>query len=326
MNDKLREIYYDPEHLWTGRKAIKLLQKESGSPLKVVKAWLGLQAQFQVHLPRPKRIDHAHFYVTEVNKMHQADLLYLPHDKVYQNTYKYVLNIIDVASGYKVSRPLRTKKASEVADMFRDMYKKGPLRYPAELHVDNGTEFKSDVDKLMKEHDVSVKRVTTKYHHKFTAFVENFNKTLQQRLFKIQDAQELNNPSKDSKTWVKHLYKIVSGLNASKLDRIGMTPAKAVKLENVALKLKPYPKEEEAPADGLYRYLYQPGELEGGQRRRATDMIWSWDTFRLDRITADPGQRVLYYLAEGPQRAFVREELMPIPETTELPPDSVKKW
>ena len=134
----MSEIYYKPEHLWTGRKAIKLLQKASGLKLKVVKAWLAKQAIWQVHLPRPKHIDYAHFYVTKVNKIHQADLLYLPHDKVYQNTYKYVLNVVDIASGYKVSRPLRTKKASEVEEMFKDIYKKGPLRYPEELHVDNG--------------------------------------------------------------------------------------------------------------------------------------------------------------------------------------------
>ena len=259
--------------------------------------------------------------------MHQADLLYLPHDKVYQNTYKYVLNVIDVASRYKVSRPLKTKKASEVAEMFNDIYKKGPLRYPKELHVDGGTEFKSNVDKLMQDHDVEVKRMATKYYHKFTAFVENFNKTLAQRLFKVQDAQELNDPTRDSKTWVRHLYKLVSKLNNSKLDRIGMTPAKAVKLGEVDLKVKLYPREEIAPEDGLYRYLYQPGELEGGQTRRATDMIWSWNTFRLDRIVENSGQRVLYYLAEdAPKRAFVREQLMLIPENTELPPEYVKEW
>ena len=94
----MSEIYYKPEHLWTGRKAIKLLQKASGLKLKVVKAWLFIQAFFQVFLPRPKRIDYAHFYVTKVNKIHQADLLYLPHDKVYQNTYKYTL--ISLILGY----------------------------------------------------------------------------------------------------------------------------------------------------------------------------------------------------------------------------------
>ena len=55
-------------------------------------------------------------------------------------------------------------------------------------------------------------------------------------------------------------------------------------------------------------------------------MVWSWDGFRLDRIIENPGQRVLYYLAEGPERAFVREELMLIPEDTENPPDHVKEW
>ena len=282
--------------------------------------------------------------------MHQADLLYLPHDKVYQNTYKYTLNVIDVASRYKASRPLKTKKASEVAEMLQDIYasgapsgyKKGPLRYPKEFHVDNGTEFKAGVLKLMKEKGVKVVSATTKYHHNFTAFIERFNKTLAERLFKAQDAQELQNPTKDSRIWVKYLQKVVTRLNSEKTQMLGMTPAKAVKLTSVELKVKPYPEEKVLPEDGLYRYLYQPGELEDDNRRRATDMIWSWNTFRLDRIVdrlaaqheQNPGQRVLYYLTDGspggsagaPQRAFVREELMQIPEGTEVPPEYVKEW
>ena len=106
-----------------------------------------------------------------------------------------------------------------------------------------------------------------------------------------------------------------------------MTLAKAVKLDCVERKVKPYPEEQVLPEDGLYWYLYQPGELEGGQTRRATDMIWSWNTFRLDKSVEDSGQRVLYYLSDGaPKRAFVREELMMIPEDTEVPPDWVKEW
>ena len=321
------QIYYQPENLWKGRKAITRLRKATKLPLKQVRDWLAKQALWQVHMPPPpKRIDHSHFYVTKVNKMHQADLLYLPHDKVYQNTYKYVLNVIDVASRYKASRPLKTKKASEVAEMFKDIYKKGPLKYPVELHVDNGTEFKADVLKLMKTHDVKVVSATTKYHHNFTAFVERFNKTLAERLFKAQDAQELQNPTKDSRIWVKYLQKAVSRLNSEKTQMLGMTPAKAVRLTSVELQVKSYPEEKVLPEDGLYRYLYQPGELEGGDRRRATDKIWSRNTFRLDRIVENLGQRVLYYLTDGPKRAFVREELMQIPEGTEVPPEWVEEW
>ena len=39
-----------------------------------------------------------------------------------------------------------------------------------------------------------------------------------------------------------------------------------------------------------------------------------------------PGNSVMYYLTDGPERAFVSEELMLIPEDTELPPDYVQEW
>ena len=87
-----------------------------------------------------------------------------------------------------------------------------------------------------------------------------------------------------------------------------------------------YPPEEVLPEDGLYRYLYQPGEQHGDQRKRATDLNWSKDTYRLDRIVEEPGNRVMYYLKDGPERAFVCEELMLIPEDTELPLEYVKDW
>ena len=34
----------------------------------------------------------------------------------------------------------------------------------------------------------------------------------------------------------------------------------------------------------------------------------------------------MYYLKDGPERAFVKEELMLTPEDTELPSDYVQKW
>ena len=34
----------------------------------------------------------------------------------------------------------------------------------------------------------------------------------------------------------------------------------------------------------------------------------------------------MYYLKDGPEGAFVSEELMLIPEDTELPPDYIQEW
>ena len=70
----------------------------------------------------------------------------------------------------------------------------------------------------------------------------------------------------------------------------------------------------------------QPGEEHNDQRHRAMDRIWSKRTYRLREIVEDPGNCVMYYLSEGPERAFVSEELMLISEDTELPPDYVQNW
>ena len=69
------------------------------------------------------------------------------------------------------------------------------------------------------------------------------------------------------------------------------------------------------PEDGLYRYLYLPGEQHRDQKKRATDLNWSKKTYRLDRIVEESGNRVMHYLKDGPEREFVCEELMLIPET-----------
>ena len=53
---------------------------------------------------------------------------------------------------------------------------------------------------------------------------------------------------------------------------IDLKPKDAIKLDTVPLN-KTYPKESVLPDDGLFRYLYQPGERHGHQKRRATDFI-----------------------------------------------------
>ena len=57
------------------------------------------------------------------------------------------------------------------------------------------------------------------------------------------------------------------------------------------------------------RYLYQPGELEGGGRR-ATDPIWSLKVFNIERSITKPNEPVLYYLRDRPKRGFFGEELL----------------
>ena len=143
----------------------------------------------------------------------------------------------------------------------------------------------------------------------------------------MQDAHKLNDPEKVSATWVKHLCGLVDELNDTTTEMIGMKPKDAIKLDEVPLvRRENYPEEDKLPEDGLYQYLLQPGEEHDDQRCRATDRVWSKKTYRLREIVEDPGNHVMYSLSDGSERAFVSEELMLIPEDTELPPDYVQNW
>ena len=66
------------------------------------------------------------------------------------------------------------------------------------------------------------------------------------------------------------------------------------------------------------RYLYYPGELEGGGRR-ATDPIWSLKVYTIQKVVTKPDAPVVYYLYHGPKQGFVREELLVVPPGTQLP-------
>ena len=131
---------------------------------------------------------------------------------------------------------------------------------------------------MFENHSVEIQRATTKYKRTHTAFVKAFNKELVKLLFKPMDAQELQDPEKVSAIWVKNLNKIVNKVNNTVSSMIGMKPKDAIKLDTVPLD-KEYPEETILPEDGLYRYLYQPGEQCGDQKRRATDIIWSKNTY-----------------------------------------------
>ena len=150
------KIYYLPNYLWKGQKAVKKLRELSGKKPKVVKRWLSRQAFWQVHLPAPARINKPQYHVTIPNEMHHFDLLYMPSDSLYRNKYKYILAGINAASRYKVARPLRTKQTCDVAEMIADIYKVGPLTYPKIFQFDDGSEFKGEATKMLEKHGVKI--------------------------------------------------------------------------------------------------------------------------------------------------------------------------
>ncbi len=342
-NSIFQKAYYTPTGYQRNAVLLEMAVKRKKNPAtakitrKDAQQFLDKQAMYQLYKPKPKYIRVPRFNVTKPNDIHQADLLYLPHDMICTKTgkncktYKYTLSIIDIASRYKSAVPLETKSASEVAMAFKSVYsnKKNPLVYPRLIMVDEGSEFKGVVTKLMTEHKTIFKRGEP-MNHKAQSFVERMNRTVAEKIFAYQTAEEIVTKER-SRKWVKELPAIILQLNSQKTALINMAPKQAIKQDFIQTKLSKYrglpvgSNEEILDIFSLVRYLYAKGEYEKDDRRRATDPIWSIWAYEIDRIIEIKDQPVLYFLKEfeghtPPKRSFVREELQPIPRDTQVRP------
>ena len=218
MDKKFKQIYYSDGGYWRGKSAIQKLAKASGSTKEEAEKWLLKQPLYQIYFPAPKYIPRPNASMSlfaKPNDIHQSDLLSLLHDKFKKKTYKYALNIVDVASRYKGSYQLTTKNAKEVAQAFQWIYENTPLNYPKTLIVDDGKEFYGDTTKLMEKHDVMIQCGDPSQHHS-QGIVERFNRTSAARLFTYQYHKELEDPSKSNREWVSRLQNVVSSLNNEK--------------------------------------------------------------------------------------------------------------
>ena len=107
-----------------------------------------------------------------------------------------------------------------------------------------------------------------KHKHTHTAIVGSFHRELAKQLFQAMDAQELQGPEKVLPIWVKNLNSIANVMNNVKSLMFDMKLKDAIKLDIVRLdKSETCPEKNVLPGDDLYRYLYQPVEQHGDQKK-----------------------------------------------------------
>src|SRR5947209_7165363 len=242
----LQKIYYQPSGYQRTIKSLYNVSKNSGYDFTFdeVQDWLERQAVHQIHKPRPKYIPRVGFNtITIPNDVHQADVLYMPYDKVRCIMYLFCLNVVDVASRYKASMPIGAISVRDrqgiltsktIARSLEKIYNnpKCPLVWPKVFLSDKGPEFKGRCEKLLAEHGVKIQKAKSKHT---MGIVERYNLTLAKRLFCIQDAHDLLSLhlSARSKLWVKNLPIIVKDINNSVTSLICIAPVEAIKMKKV---------------------------------------------------------------------------------------------
>ncbi len=230
----LNDIYYSPGIFTNVNELFRLASKKDPSiKYNDVNSWLNKQQIHQLtkKVIKDKRTHHGHFYVTKPNFLHQMDILYMPYKR---GTSKYILTIIDTASHYKAAEPMKDKTAATVEKAIEKIYSETNLKFPEEINIDKGSEFKAGVLELFKKHNTKVNVSETSYH-KATSMVERFNRTLAERLFKQIHHEEINT-NKVIKTWDHLLKPTVDQLNDEITRYINMTPNQAIKLSEVPQK------------------------------------------------------------------------------------------
>jgi hypothetical protein len=189
-----------------------------------------------------------------------------------------------VGSRYREAEPVSTKTADEVAKAFSKIYKRSKLTFHKVLQVNSGNEFKGNVTKLFETHGTQIRRGEPNIH-RMQGLVERFNRTLAEQIFGVQYAKEILLAARESREvskernteWVKNLPMYITKLNNTITRMISLKLIDAITLDHIPQQ-KTNKKDKEKilklSPDERVRYLYEPGEPEGGHRR-ATDPIWS---------------------------------------------------
>ena len=314
MDELLKEIYYKPGFFSNTQELFKKAkEKDSTITLNEVKEWLDKQQIHQISKQTIKsnKPKFGHFNVTEPNHLHQLDILYLPRDK---KGFKYALTIIDTASRYKAAQPLKKKTALLTAEAIEKIYDTTPLKYPRQLNIDKGSEFKREVLELYKKHNTRINVSETGFH-KATAMVERFNRTLAERLFKQIHHKEIET-GRVVKDWVDILQPTIDQLNSEISSYIKMAPNDAIKLQHVPQKQH---NDQEATKKNILnigdevRHKLAKDRIQNishssfvdnnavdvsvsNGKRRATDPIYSLTKHKIVSIKEVPNHPTIYYI------------------------------
>ena len=220
--------------------------------------------------------------------------------------------------------------AAAVLAALRSIYSaKGPLHWPSVFASDPGPEFRGPVEAELTKRKI-VHRVAEANHHRSQAIVENWNRTLAQRLYSGQYSREYAD-GKTNHDWSALLPRVVADFNKTKVRTFGKSPVELVDV----LRKGHVPQRIDHPSAAYERAtteaplpLFTPVHVRieddelPGKKRRATDPYWHSAVEPIvSRVLAD-GKPPLYYVGKrqhGYTASMLRVAKAPVPSPAAVP-------
>ena len=189
---------------------LTFVKGNSGITIKNIKDWLSKQEVYQVLLGRHNNYNS--FIAEGPLEQFQIDLVYMP--KSWHNKgYEYILSCVDVFSKKGEMTPMKKRDSKTTAGAIKNLFEK--MGIPKTIYSDQGTEFNNkDVLKILEENNV---KIIFALDH--APFVESFNKTMKNKLYKYMAYH-------DTANWSDVLDILVDAYNNTPHTSTGIAPNK----------------------------------------------------------------------------------------------------
>ena len=237
-----RLIYYNIPGFYSNAKNLyNACQKEGYSfRLRDIAKWLAYQYIHQIYRqPLPCKAEASFSKIKIPNKVQQCDILLHTHDdQDGKRIFVCTFLIIDVVTRFKDARSITSRNSLEIWNAVKEIFEdpSNPLTWPTLLMTDGDASFRGAFFRGMQQYNVPI-RVVDLYSFESLALIKAFKKRIAELIYKVQYAIEgrLTNGER-SGLWKKILKKYIDYLNNSKTRLIGMSPARAMTLEEVESK------------------------------------------------------------------------------------------
>ena len=212
INRILSETYYNPESGFVGKDILyrRAVNKNSQITKKMVSEWLNKQETSQLY--KQIKPEESKQKIIGPRGHYQADLMFFPRYKRYNNGYIGVINVIGILSRKAYSEPIKNKfvvTIKEALSKIIERIREGPDQDKIViLQCDKGSEFNNVGIKVLLSNEGIEQEFCEAGDKSCLGIAERFNGTLRLRLMKYMSYKNKNE-------WYTVLQDFINNYNSS---------------------------------------------------------------------------------------------------------------